>query len=684
MKASESKLNDFLSGTKTAFVIPIYQRNYDWQDYHCSQLFTDILTVASDHERSSHFVGSIVYMHDGLYTEASVKELIVIDGQQRLTTLTLLYTALLHFAEDAGEEERADEIRETFLVNRYAKVRKEKLWQTAENERIYANIRNRQHPDEEPISRVRENYGYFRELLHDEETFESVLRGLAKLSFVEISLERGKDDPQRIFESLNSTGLALSQADLIRNYVLMGHNRERQQELYERYWQDIERSAKDDETRENLVSDFVRDFLTIVNKRISRQDKIYDAFKQRYYERSYDAVDRLLSELKRYAILYGRLVNPSRETHFGIRKRLVYLKQLEVLVSYPFLLQVYLDYEDKRIDDATFEQVISLVERYVWRRFLCEVPTNALNKVFSRLYAEVRFDEYVPSIERSLLRLKGTQRFPDDREVTTALKERDFYNIRGRNRVYLFSRLENFNNRELVDLDTLTIEHIFPQTPHSAWKTALSGADYEEFAERYLHQLANLTLSGNNGALGNKSFTAKRDMNVRGGEQGYRFSRLWLNRDLKDLDEWTLASFKKRQRRMVDRALKIWPYPTVAFLGPQEDKEEYTIFEVEDPTGRQIAQATIFDDVIEPKSVKEFYVSVIHMLFDRDRSALLRPDVANTILLHRNKKDARKGEHIGHGYYVDAANSSWVKFNRLETVLTAYDAEDAVRIKFKE
>ncbi len=684
MKASENRLNDFLSASKTCYIIPIYQRNYDWQDYQCSQLYTDIINVADNEEHPSHFVGSIVYMHDGLYTDASVKELIVIDGQQRLTTITLLYVALLHFAEDNNMPEEADELRETYLINRHAKGRKEKLWQTVENDEIYQRLIHRKSEEGERFSRMRENYSYFRELIRDEEVFRQVLRGLNKLSFVEISLERGKDDPQRIFESLNSTGLALSQADLIRNYVLMGHDRQQQEQLYDTYWSEIERNARLDEDRTNLVSDFVRDYLTFKNKRIPRKSKVYEVFKQRYPQRGYEAVVKLLVELKNFSGYYGRLHNPAREPDLDVRQQLLYFKQLETTTSYPFLLQVFRDYDEGVISKAEFIEVMELTQRYIWRRFLANLNTSALNKVFMRLYEDIRLDDYVDSLKASLVRQKGTQRLPKDAEVMTALRERDFYNIRTKNRSYFLERLENYNNRERVSFDRLTVEHIFPQTPHAQWKRELTAEDYEYFQNNHLHQLGNLTLSGNNGALSNKPFQKKKEMNHKGGEQGYAYSRLWLNRGLLKLDTWTISDFKKRHQELIKRTFEIWPYPDVEVSVAADKAEELTIFEIDDPTGYQIEYAYLGEDRIEPKSVKEFYVHILRQLFAKDPSPLMRPDVAGTILLMRNDPDAKAGEDLGRGYSVDAANSSWVKFKRLETVLTAYDMEEAVRVKFKE
>lgn len=684
MKATESKLNDFLSTTKTRFVIPIYQRNYDWQDHQCSQLFSDIIGVAKDDSRHSHFIGSIVYLYDGLYTSSEIKELVIIDGQQRLTTVSLIFAVLYNYAQSSGNEEAAVELRETYLANRFAKDRKEKLWQTAENDRIYRRLLNGKSGEGEPYTRMRENYSYFKEMVRDQASFDLVKKGLAKLSFVEISLERGRDDPQRIFESLNSTGLALSQADLTRNYILMGHTREEQERLYQTYWHEIETNARDDDSRTNLVSDFVRDLLTFKNKKIPRKDQVYDTFKQHYPQREASEVELLLQELLRYSSHYGKLTNPSREDDREIRTELEYIRQLEINVTYPFLLQIYDDYEAQRISKEEFVNVLTLTQRFAWRRFLVNLPTNALNKIFMRLYEDVRKDDYVSSLERSLVRKKGTQRMPLDEEVRSVLRERDMYNIRPKNRMYLLDRLENFNNRERVSTDHLSIEHIFPQTPTAAWRADMEQEEFDAFADKHLHQLGNLTLSGNNGSLSNRSFVEKKDLNIGGKEQGYAYSRLWLNRDLMKLDTWTVSDFKERHKTIIQRILDIWPYPEVELIEDQDTREELSIFEIDDPTGYQVQYAWIEDTKLEPKSVKEFYIATLSHFFNKDPHPMMRPDVAGTILLSRNDPNARENEYIGRGYSVDSSNSTWVKFKRLETVLTAYDAEDTVLVKLQE
>jgi len=298
----------------------------------------------------------------------------------------LLYVALYRFAAENELEEDAVEIKETYLTNRFAKDRKEKLWPTEENDRIYQRILKGLSEEGESFSRLRENYVYFSELIRDKATYDALREGLGKLSFVEISLERNQDDPQRIFESLNSTGLALSQADLIRNYILMGHNREEQERLYDTYWREIEREARNDENRRNLVSEFVRDLLTFRNKKIPRKNQVYDTFKVQFPDRSPAVVENLLSVLRRFAGYFGKLINPAREPDMDIRRELQYIRRLEINVSYPFLMQVYDDYVDKAISKEEFVAVLKLVQTFSWRRFLLSLPTAALNKIYMRLY----------------------------------------------------------------------------------------------------------------------------------------------------------------------------------------------------------------------------------------------------------------------------------------------------------
>jgi uncharacterized protein with ParB-like and HNH nuclease domain len=299
-------------------------------------------------------------------------------------------------------------------------------------------------------------------------------------------LEREKDDPQRIFESLNSTGLDLTQADLIRNYILMGLNHRQQLKIYRDYWQPIEQQATDGKNNANRVSDFIRDFLTIENREIPNKSKVYEEFKTRYPIQDFERIEQALPRLKKLVYHYHKFINPDSESDREIREQLKLFGRLEVNVSYPFLLEVYDDYVEHVIDKETFIEVLETIQSFVWRRFVAGLPTNALNKIFMRLYEDIDKTQYVLSLQGSLLRRKGNQRFPTDQEIHNMLKEKDMYNIQNKNRLYFLERLENYHNHERVRIEDnpdITIEHIFPQNPAPRWKVELGESQYSLLKE---------------------------------------------------------------------------------------------------------------------------------------------------------------------------------------------------------
>lgn len=541
MKANEVTLNSFLEQNKTQFVIPVYQRNYDWKDTQCKQLFEDIIATGAKVEHETHFIGSIVFIHDGVYTSSEVKALVIIDGQQRLTTISLLYLALYRFAVDEGMDAKATELNETFIINKFVSDddSKLKLKQTDNNARAFRFLLSENDPREYgEYSKVIENFIFFSTRINSG-NFTRLLAGLKRLLFVEISLERGKDDPQRIFESLNSTGLELSQADLIRNYILMGLNPRKQISVFNTYWEVIETNAKDEVKDESRVSEFIRDYLTLTNNKIPNKRKVYEAFKNKYQDRNDTFYSDILGQIKKYASFYNKLLNPQKEKDLSIRKELNYIKRLEINVAFPFLLSVYADYSTDIITKDQFVEILQIVQSFTWRRFIANVPTNALNKIFMTLYNEIDKAGYIESLKSALVKKKGTQRWPNNTEIKNHLFEKDIYNIQGKNKSYFFELLENHNNREYVSTDNenITIEHIFPQSPVAEWADLLDTDEYKLMKDKYLHTMGNLTLSGNNGALGNKSFIAKKTMNVDDKEQGYIYSSLWLNRYLREIDE---------------------------------------------------------------------------------------------------------------------------------------------------
>ena len=555
MKASEKKIKDLFSEAKTFFAIPVYQRDYNWQEKHCKQLFEDILNVGKDIDITSHFIGSIVYIHEGVYGIGE-KEFYVIDGQQRMITITLLHIALYHRLKES-KEEYADEIYELYLVNKFSKRDiKLKLLPPEENLNILNKIleENWEELEDYQDRNIVKNYKFFKEIIsnYSNEEIEYLLAGLDKIIYVDIALEKDKDDPQKIFESLNSTGLDLSQGDLIRNYILMDLEREKQNLVYKNLWLPIENNCKISLGNEikNYVSDFIRDYLTLKNGKIPSKPKVFEEFKEFYDKNN----DKQLEDIKNFSEEYAHIIKPNTEKDKEIRKELENLKVLDQTVINTFLIGILRDYRENKIVKNEILEILKLLQSYIWRRFITEKPSNALNKIFQGMYLKISKDQkYYKILEESLL----NQDFPTDDELKEALKTKNVYKDKEKLR-YVFKELENYNHNELIDFENekITIEHIFPQKPNKSWKEKYSDYELEEM-KTFKDTISNLTLTGSNANLGNKSFLEKRNDDI----HGYKNSKLYLNKYLGKLNEWNLSAMEGRFEELFKNIIKIWKRP---------------------------------------------------------------------------------------------------------------------------
>ncbi|MBM3455818.1 MAG: DUF262 domain-containing protein [Bacteroidetes bacterium] len=685
MKANEVPLNSFLSQPKTQFIIPVYQRNYDWHEDQCRQMFYDIIEVGNNPE-GTHFIGSIVFIHEGVYTSAEVKQLVVIDGQQRLTTFSLLYLALYKFAMDNEIQEKGEEIHDTYITNKYVKEEgnKLKLKQSENNANAFKFLLSNNNPNTfSEFSKVINNFNYFYQNI-SKQNFNIILNGLNRLLFVEISLERGKDDPQRIFESLNSTGLELSQADLIRNYILMGLAPDDQVKVFENYWDVIEKNAKDYHKEESRVSDFIRDYLTFKNKKIPNRNSVYEEFKTRHMNRDDRFYSHTLEDLRNFSYYYNKLINPIREEDLEIRQQLSYINRLEIDVSFPFLLPVMNDYSKGIIDKQTLIMILQLVQSFTWRRFIVGLTPSGLNNIFMNLYSEVSKDNYLQSIQKAVIKKKSGYRMPTNSEIESILAEKDVYNIKPKNKLYFFELLENYNNREYVNIDVsdITIEHIFPQNPDIRWREQLDESEYEEMSNKYINTIGNLTLSGNNGSLGNKIFTEKKYLNKDEKNQGYMFSRLWLNQFLREIDIWNIENLRERLSLITERFFKIWSYPDINIEDDIDLDEDYTINNAPDPRYKKLDYFIFRDEKIETEEVAKMYYHVVKILFEENTAAFNHYFLKQTVGLSSDPSLLRNAYPIGSGIYIEANIDNNTKFSRLKSLLTYFNLEDELLINY--
>ncbi len=494
---------------------------------------------------------------------------------------------------------------------------------------------------------------------------------MSKLIFVDIALDRQKDNPQRIFESLNSTGLELSQADLIRNYILMGLPRERQNIIYKKYWDIIETFAKDEQTNKSRVSDFFRDFLTLKNKNIPNKNKVYQTFKNKYPTTTEDELEIILSEIKSLVRFYNKMINPKNEPDRAIQLHLKYIKKLEISVAYPFLIKVYEDYSNDVINKQEFVAILELVQSFAWRRFILGFGTEGRNKIFMSLYEKIEIKNYFFSIQRAMLKLPGNSRFPRNAELINALKEKDVYNIQSKNRTYFLERLENFENNEPVIIDgnpDITIEHIFPQIPSAKWKIELGDEECRFIKDNYLNTIGNLTLSGNNGKLSNKIFKDKRDLEF----AGYKDSRLWLNKYLSNVDKWDRTEIEKRFNLIGERFLKIWTIPDID-IEDDVDNSEMNIFDAENPRYKKLEYAIFFNQKIETKQVSKLYLEVFF-------TSELGEKIGITKKTDESK--TRHAQAISEIYYIETHLDNVSKFDKIKLALSIFGFEEELSIKY--
>ncbi|GAA7452554.1 DUF262 and DUF1524 domain-containing protein [Helicobacter pylori] len=554
MKADAIKLLDFIGKSQEKqFVIPIYQRVYSWEKEHCKQLWDDIIKTGGNDQIEGHFIGSIVFVHDGIYT-TNYNELLIIDGQQRLTTITLLFIALRDHLNDEDEfleKFSRQKIQNRYLINSDEKGDKKFKLILSEPDRdtLLSLIDENKRKPNEPSLKIMENFKLFEEWIRkNTDKLETIFKGLDKLMVVEISLERGKDNPQLIFESMNSTGKDLTQTDLIRNYILMGLEPEKQKIFYKKYWRAMEEDFKQNET---LFNQFVRHYLTIKTGDIPNINKVYEAFKR--YQQEGIEIEALLLDLQKYCGYFCQIAF-KKEADKDLNKALSFLVDLERDVIYPLLLELYSDYSDGVLSKQDFIRSIALIESYICRRTVCGLGTNVFNKIFASFTKKINKDQYLESIKAHFLSLETTKgKFPKDSEFKNLFITIDFYNLKEKK--YFFERLENFDTKEPVNTQECTIEHIMPQTLTEEWKRDLGG-NFQAIHDKYLHTIGNLTLTGYNSEYSNRSFQEKRDM-----EKGFKQSPLKLNQSLKDLESFGEKEIKKRANDLADWALEIWTYP---------------------------------------------------------------------------------------------------------------------------
>lgn len=554
MKASETKLIRIIEGTNQ-YLVPHFQRPYTWEKKNWETLWSDLqglmTPAAMNGSAPEHFMGAIVTAPAHSVPEGVTKYLLI-DGQQRLTTLLVLLASIRDHAKACDDEKLAARIQDMYLINRYQDgLEQYKLLPTQGDEpnhndraAFLAIMDGRQTGG--PVGALHAAANYFGRALRDftaEHLTTLTTAIISRVFLVSIVLERD-DNPYSIFESLNAKGQPLSQADLVRNFFFMSIDASRHDEIYRAKWTPIEKAI----ARENMEA-YVRHFLIREGTQV-RESDVYYTLKRRVEERGRDRAEEVLDDLLRVSKYYACFLFPEREPSAEVKRRLLRIQRLRATVCYPFLLNVFEDRAAGKIDEAAVIAILDTIENFIVRRYVCGSIRAELNELFTTLHRNAsQFSRLAEGVKEVL----GSRNYPTDTEFAESLKTRKLYGAgeaRDRARLIL-ERLEgSLVSKEEVNLDSLTIEHLMPQNLTTWWREHL-GPACEEVHELHLHTIGNLTLTGYNPELSNSDWPRKRDL--------LRISNLAINRELGQSDAWTAESIESRAATLVDRALCVWP-----------------------------------------------------------------------------------------------------------------------------
>lgn len=680
MDGSGIQLFSYLEGPSHRYIIPVYQRRYDWKIENCKQLYNDLLRLAKDKE-GNHFFGSIV---SDVVGAGSITEYHIIDGQQRLTTVTLLLLAIAKLVEKgeaySNEVDLNEQIMERFIISKWAKEDdKVKLIPVKRDRKALHYLIFGEEDEYIENSNLTINYKYFYERLKkDSHIIDEIFSAIQRLQVISITLEKG-DDAQLIFESLNSTGLALSEGDKIRNFILMNLPLDEQNKYFEKYWIKIE------DLTNKKIDNFVRNYLSIKTFSAPTMAKVYFEFKE-YVNKHNDSLEELLEDMLIYSKFYKKLLDgESGFKNKDLDSSMFNLKKMEISVTEPFFMEVFSLNDESMLSLDDLIGIFNTIEIYLFRRNICGVASNALNKIFLNLNKDiVRYDgtteNYVEKLKYNLINKRDSGRFPKDEEFYENLNNKEIYLMRGRFKNYLFNKIENYNTVETKDIynhlddGTYSIEHIMPQKLNDDWFEEL-GDNAEEIHEKWIHKLGNLTITGYNSDMGNSSFEKKRD-----GKHGFKKSGIRMNQDLALLDSWGEEEIEKRHKDLLDLSVyEIWKYPTTKFELQREDLEYISLADDDyNLKGKKILKINFRGEESSFRNWSDAFTFIIKILHEEDKSQLInlvdeKPRELLSYSFSKNYNAFHNYEKIDENIFVSTNNNTNTKIKILEKLFELYD-----------
>jgi uncharacterized protein with ParB-like and HNH nuclease domain len=696
MEAHKKNFLSFIGLSNDCFVIPVYQRNYDWKKENCKKLFDDIENICKK-KLKTYFMGSIVTFESENRGAGSINNHLVIDGQQRITSIMLLILAVYNYLDETGE---ITKFKKDILYNRYLVSEdfngeiKVKLKSVKDDDDAFRALIYHKKEKLLPTSSITINYNYFIERIkRGTVSPDEIFTAIASLEVINIVLKRkDDDDPQLIFESLNSTGVSLSGADLIRNFLLINENEDKQKKFYTEFWNPMEVNTQ------YRVTHFIKDYLTMKERKtpkIESQD-IYNAFKE-YTSKHYkhQEIEILLKDLFKFSKIWNKIAY-CNDPNIDIQNSLKKLSKLDITVTYPFLLEVFDDLNSKHLTTLEVIDILKTTETFLFRRLICEVPTFALKDIFRLACKEIKSkndwkENYVDIFKHILIKKQLNQRFPSNDEFSKNFISKDIYSLTGKYKIYLLENLENHDNKERVDIEklveegTLTIEHILPRKPKDVWKREM-GDNIHEINARLGNTIGNLTLTGYNSQMSNKPFPEKRDM-----PNGFKKSRLFLNRLLASLDKWNEDAINRRAQNLLNVALVVWELPKSSYRTEVEEEISYDLSYSDDFTNERISEFEFLESNYKVKSWKEFLLKICSILYEWEPKAFqgfvddndFKKDTR--IWIGNNKVSITKPEKIADNLFVETNLSAKNIISLVKTILRKFGFDEfEVKIYLRE
>lgn len=680
MEAKKIRILDFIGKGKKTFNIPVYQRNYDWQEENCKKLFTDIENIIKHNEEIEHFLGTVVYVLTKI--ERDYEEYVLIDGQQRITSISLLLKAL---HEKIISEDTKESIWEQYLINKKSPDNIRIRLKPIESDSVsYKQLIDNN--DDSSNSNVCKNYKIFKELLENSHySAEQIYSALYKIELVTIKLEKDKksENPQLIFESLNSTGLSLTQADLIRNYLLMNSEYEKQTVLYKNFWLKIEI-----ELTNKKISDFIRDFLTMKTGKIANKNKVYDDFKEYMRIQKELNEEAVLEELVTYSKYYNWFLNANSNNE-KLNEKLKHFKYLKNTTVYPLLLSIFEDtYYYKKLDEDKLLKIIDLLISYIFRRTICGYKTSSINKVFASIPKKILENQNEKDIyfkiEKNLMERRLETIFPRDEEFKLNFIKYNFEKNKELLKYTLKELEQKVSNNVINDTSNLNIEYIMPENLNSEWKLELGEKKFENTHLEYLGTIGNSSLIENDLLRYNKNFKTKKEF--------YQKSNIEITRNINNYQVWTDNEIKNRAEQLYEKSKEIWSIPAgykIQKLNNIEYGKEYLLNSSINVTGEK-PDKLIIDSIPYPvKSWKGLLEKLCIELYNLDsdifKELIYNPNfqTKERVILSNSISKLRQPIEISNDLYIESNLNANAILSYADIIAANFELSDEIYFVLK-